>query len=115
MLIPVVEIDMLIEFDTITTKFVRVLKQMSPFGPENPKPVFEARNVYVSNSLSCFRDRHIRFLAKQPNNENAFQVLGFDMAEHYDRLPQAIGSGSPSQSKKIRLMDIPVLNCGSKT
>lgn len=86
MLTPVVEIDMLIEFDTITTKFLRVLKQMSPFGPENPKPVFEAHNVYVSNSLSCFRDKHIRFLAKQPNNENAFQVLGFDMAEHYDRL-----------------------------
>lgn len=86
MLTPVVEIDMPIEFDTITTKFLKVLNQMSPFGPENPKPLFEARNVYVSNSLSCFRDRHIRFSAKQLNNKNTFQVLGFDMAEHYDRL-----------------------------
>ncbi len=86
MLTPVIEIDMPIDFDTITTKFLNVLKQMSPFGPENPRPLFEARNVYVFNSLSSFKDRHIRFLAKQSNNENVFQVIGFDMAEHYERL-----------------------------
>jgi single-stranded-DNA-specific exonuclease len=86
MLTPVVEIDMLIDFNSITTKFLNILKQMSPFGPENSKPLFEARNVFVFNSLSCFKDRHVRFLAKQANNENVFQVIGFDMAEHYDRL-----------------------------
>ena len=59
---------------------------MSPFGPENPKPLFVARDVYVFNSLSSFKDRHVRFLAKQSNNENVFQVIGFDMAEHYEQL-----------------------------
>jgi single-stranded-DNA-specific exonuclease len=86
MLTPVVEIDMPIHFDAVTTKFLNVLKQMAPFGPENPRPMFEARNVFVFNSLSSFKDKHVRFLAKQANNENVFQVVGFDMAEHYGRL-----------------------------
>jgi single-stranded-DNA-specific exonuclease len=83
---PVVEIDIPISFDTITDKFNSVLKQMAPFGPENQKPVFEASNVYVRNSLSSFKDRHIRFLAGQENNESSFNAVGFDMIEFYQRM-----------------------------
>jgi single-stranded-DNA-specific exonuclease len=86
MLTPVIDIDLTIQFDGITSKFVNILKQMAPFGPENPKPVFEAREVYVFNSLSRFKERHIRFLAGQKNNESIFQVVGFDLAEFYERL-----------------------------
>jgi single-stranded-DNA-specific exonuclease len=86
MLTPVVDIDLQIFFDAITPKFLNILKQMAPFGPENPRPVFEASDVYVFNSLSSFKDKHVRFLAKQNRNENIFQVVGFDMAEHYDKL-----------------------------
>src|SRR5882672_8763538 len=67
---PVVEIDIALPFDAITAKFIRVLKQMAPFGPENPRPIFEARNLYVANSLSSFKDRHVRFLVGQQGNEN---------------------------------------------
>jgi single-stranded-DNA-specific exonuclease len=86
MLTPSVEIDLPITFDTITPKFINVLKQMAPFGPENQKPVFEATDVYVLNSLSSFKDRHIRFLAAQHGSENIFQAVAFDLAEHYERL-----------------------------
>jgi single-stranded-DNA-specific exonuclease len=86
MLTPVVEIDIPIQFDAITPKFLKILRQMAPFGPENPRPIFEASGVYVFNSLSSFKDKHLRFLAKQSRNENVFQVVGFDMAEHYDKL-----------------------------
>jgi single-stranded-DNA-specific exonuclease len=86
MLTPVIELDIPIHFDAITPKFLNILKQMAPFGPENPRPLFEASNVYVFNSLSSFKDRHVRFLAAQHKNENVFQVVGFDMAEQYERL-----------------------------
>src|SRR5690606_1913738 len=86
MLIPVIEIDVPILFDRITPKFLNVLKQMAPFGPENQKPVFEASRVYVVNALTSFKERHIRFLAGQEGNENVFQAVGFDLAEHYERL-----------------------------
>jgi single-stranded-DNA-specific exonuclease len=83
---PVVEIDSVLPLDAITYKFSNVLKQMAPFGPENQKPVFEARNVFVRNELSSFKDRHIRFLAGQENSEAALMAVGFDMADWYDKL-----------------------------
>jgi single-stranded-DNA-specific exonuclease len=86
MLTPSVEIDIPISFDTITQKFINVLKQLAPFGPENPKPIFETRNVYVINSLSNFKDRHIKFLAAEEGSQNVFQAVGFDLAEYYERL-----------------------------
>ena len=86
MLTPSIEIDTPISFDAITPKFINVLKQMAPFGPENQKPVFEAQHVYASNSLSNFKDRHVKFTASQEGNGSAFQVVGFDLGEHYEQL-----------------------------
>jgi single-stranded-DNA-specific exonuclease len=86
MLTPVLEMDMPLHFDLITSKFLTILKQMAPFGPENPRPLFEASGVHVFNSLSSFKDKHVRFLAGQQNNENVFQAVGFDMNDHYDQL-----------------------------
>ncbi|MFZ6012858.1 MAG: single-stranded-DNA-specific exonuclease RecJ [Bacteroidota bacterium] len=86
MLIPVVDIDLPITLDTITPKFLNILKQIAPFGPENQRPVFEARELYVFNSLSSFKDRHIKFLVGQRGSENVFQAVGFDLAEHYSRI-----------------------------
>jgi single-stranded-DNA-specific exonuclease len=83
---PVVEVDLVIPLTAINGKFNNILKQMAPFGPENQKPVFEARNLYVVNSLSNFKDRHIKFLVGQEGNEVVFQTVGFDLAEHYSRL-----------------------------
>ncbi len=86
MLTPIIEIDLTVQFDALTSKFYSVLKQMAPFGPDNAKPVFEAKDVYVANSLSGFKDKHIRFLAGQTGNETKFNVVGFDLIEHYEQL-----------------------------
>ena len=83
---PMIEIDVPIQLDMINPKFNSVLKQMAPFGPENPKPVFEAKNIYVSNSLNSFKDKHLRFLAGQEGNKCVFNAVGFDMIAHYDRI-----------------------------
>jgi single-stranded-DNA-specific exonuclease len=84
--VPVVDIDSVIQFDAMTWKFIKVLKQMAPFGPDNQKPMFEARNVFVRNSLTLFKDRHLRFLAGQQGNDAVFQAIGFDLIEYYDRV-----------------------------
>jgi single-stranded-DNA-specific exonuclease len=88
MLTPVFEIDMQIDFDAITTKFFNVLKQMAPFGPENLRPVFEAKNVFISNSLNVFKDKHLRFIAAQKNNKRTFSAVGFDLAKYYNQLAE---------------------------
>ena len=59
---------------------------MAPFGPENQKPVFEARNVFVENNLANFKERHLRFSAGQEGNKSIFNVVGFDMIQYYDQL-----------------------------
>jgi single-stranded-DNA-specific exonuclease len=59
---------------------------MAPFGPENQKPVFQSGEVFVMNSLSSFKDRHIRFLGGQKGNDAVVNIVGFDMIEHYDRI-----------------------------
>jgi single-stranded-DNA-specific exonuclease len=84
MLTPLIEIDCTLPLDAVNSKFVNVLKQMGPFGPGNPRPVFEARNLYVFNSLSSFKDRHIKFLVAQEGGDRVFQAVGFDMAEFYE-------------------------------
>ena len=84
MLTPVIEIDYTMNLDAVNAKFLNVLKQMGPFGPENPRPVFAANNLYVFNSLSSFKDRHIKFLVRQEGGDNVFQAVGFDMAEYYE-------------------------------
>jgi single-stranded-DNA-specific exonuclease len=86
MLTPSIEIDTPIVLDAITPKFITILKQMAPFGPQNQKPVFVARNLNVCNSLSNFKERHLRFLVIQTGGERVFQVIAFDLAEHYQRL-----------------------------
>ncbi|HYG02584.1 MAG TPA: single-stranded-DNA-specific exonuclease RecJ [Chryseosolibacter sp.] len=89
MLTPVVDIDIPIMLDGITQKFVNLLKQMSPFGPGNLKPVFEVKSAYVVNALTSFKDRHLKFLVGQDGCESVFQAVGFDMAGFYDRLRKA--------------------------
>lgn len=83
---PVIDIDAEIQLDTITPKFLNILKQMAPFGPENLNPVFEAHHLHIAHSLSAFKDRHIRFFVKQENTSNVLAVVGFDMAKHYESL-----------------------------
>lgn len=89
MLTPIIDIDVCVQFDVLTPRFYSVLKQMAPFGPENLKPVFEAKDVRVLNSLSNFKDKHIRFLAGQDGNETMFNAVGFDLIEYYDQLKNA--------------------------
>lgn len=86
MLVPVLDIDTEVHFDAITPKFVNILKQMAPFGPENAAPVFVAHDVRVVNSLSRFKEKHIRFLAGQKNARAVCQVVGFNLAEFYEKL-----------------------------
>lgn len=83
---PVITIDTEIALDAITPKFMSILKQMAPFGPESLNPVFEANNLLIAHSLSSFKERHVRFFVKQENGSTVLPVVGFDMVKYYDQL-----------------------------
>lgn len=87
---PVIAIDGELPIDSINTKFLNILKQMAPFGPESLNPVFESHNLVIAHSLSSFKERHIRFFVKQQNGNTVLPVVGFDMAKYYEQLTKGV-------------------------
>jgi len=85
-LTPAITIDVGLDFDAITSKFFNVLRQMSPFGPENPNPTFVSSHVYVKNGLNLIKDKHLKFTAAQKDNKSIFTAIGFDMPMHYEEI-----------------------------
>ncbi len=88
-LIPELVIDAPIQFNEITPGFYKILSQMEPFGPENMRPVFIARNVRDTGFSKIVKELHLKFVVKQ--NNITFNGIGFNMAHLYPILQ----SGQP--------------------
>jgi len=83
---PVINVDGQLPLNSINEKFIKILKQMAPFGPEHLNPLFEADKLSIAHSLSSFKERHIRFSVKQEGSSATLPVVGFDLASYYDQL-----------------------------
>ena len=80
-LIAEVIIDAEIKFSDIQWGFYNIIRQMEPFGPENLRPVFIARNVSDIGFSKIVKEDHIRFVLHQDNV--TFTGIGFGMAEKF--------------------------------
>jgi single-stranded-DNA-specific exonuclease RecJ len=85
---PLIDIDATIEFKDITPKFFRVLKQFSPFGPENMKPVFCTKHVfdYGTSRLVGKEQEHLKMELVDSSSENVMNGIAFRMWEFNDYL-----------------------------
>src|SRR5579871_309340 len=83
-LIPEIIIDAEIRFNDINASFYNILCQMEPFGPENMRPVFIAKNVMDSGFSKIVKEQHIRFSLKQDNLP--ITGIGFNMADKFPLL-----------------------------
>lgn len=70
MLIPEILIDAEINLSELSPKFFHYLNKFAPFGFENYKPIFIARNVYSKNGVKTYGQSSFRFRAIQPFNQN---------------------------------------------
>lgn len=94
MLTPEIEIDCVIDFRDIfeeqrggIPKFYRVLKQLSPFGPENMRPVFVTKNVRDTGYSRILKDEHLKLSVRQEEHPDiVMNGIAFGMAEWYDVL-----------------------------
>jgi single-stranded-DNA-specific exonuclease len=96
--IPQLEIDLEVDFDTIKTKldtavnrlprFVEVLQKMEPFGPDNMRPVFITKNVYIS-SFNILKDVHLKFEFQQAGKSIRFEGIAFNFIEKFQELANA--------------------------
>jgi single-stranded-DNA-specific exonuclease len=80
-LVPELLIDAPISFSEINPTFYSILTQMEPFGPENMRPVFVAKNVSDTGFSKIVKDLHIRFVVRQQNI--TFSGIGFNLAEKF--------------------------------
>ncbi len=82
---PYLEIDTEISLDDITGKFLRILKQMAPFGPGNMRPVFLARNLRAGKYVSIVGQNHLKFnIPKNKDNQTqSIPAIAFGFGEYY--------------------------------
>ena len=83
-LVPEIIIDSEIEFSEINWTFYNILKQMEPFGPDNLRPVFIAKNVMNTGYSKIVKEKHIRFSVKQ--NNVVFTGIGFNLSDKFSIL-----------------------------
>ncbi|GAA4308734.1 single-stranded-DNA-specific exonuclease RecJ [Nibribacter koreensis] len=88
-LVPMVEIDLPLEFHQIKPNFFRVLKQMEPFGPGNMSPVFMSTCVYDTGSVRVVGDTHLKLRLTQ-DGDISFDAIAFGMAEFYPLIQKGI-------------------------
>jgi single-stranded-DNA-specific exonuclease len=79
-LIPEIQIDTGLNFDDITPKFYRILKQMAPFGPMNMNPVFCSEQV-IAKKVTVLKDKHLKLTVAQHHGHQHFDAIGFGMSE----------------------------------
>jgi single-stranded-DNA-specific exonuclease len=80
-LIPEIIINTEIEFSEINSRFYSIIQQMEPFGPENMRPVFIAKNVKDAGFSKVVKDLHLRVVLKQ--QDIIMSGIGFNLAEKY--------------------------------
>jgi single-stranded-DNA-specific exonuclease len=90
-LIPVVEIDTELQLAEIDDKFVRVLNQFQPFGPENNVPVFLTENVSdngMGKRVGTEGD-HLRLnLVQEENPFKVFTAIAFQKGKMFEKICQ---------------------------
>ncbi len=85
-LFPEIVIDTKIKFSEITPKFLRILDQFAPFGPQNMRPVFLSEGVEVVNTPRLVGNKHLVVCFKQDGHDKVFDTIGFNMVEYLDLL-----------------------------
>jgi len=80
---PEIKIDADINFESITPKFYRILKQFAPFGPQNMAPVFMTDAVLDTGYGKCVGEdqTHLRVTLAQ-NSGPKMVGIGFGLGEH---------------------------------
>jgi single-stranded-DNA-specific exonuclease len=84
LLTPSIFIDSEVQLSDLTPKFIRVLSQFAPFGPENMRPVFAVRGVEVVGQPRIVGKDHLRF--KVRSNTHVVDAIGFNLGYLLDRV-----------------------------
>ena len=76
---PNLDIHAVINFKDITPKFFNDLKRMRPYGPDNPKPMFCTKNVFVYGTSKVVgrQQEHIKLELVDSKSNNVMNGIAF--------------------------------------
>jgi single-stranded-DNA-specific exonuclease len=79
---PEILVDAVVTLSQMTPKFMRILKQMAPFGPDNPAPIFKACGVFdCGYAAPVGKDKtHLKGAMSQ-NGEEKIPFIAFKLAD----------------------------------
>ncbi|UEG48581.1 single-stranded-DNA-specific exonuclease RecJ [Ferruginibacter lapsinanis] len=86
LLIPEIIIDAETSFEEINAPLYNIICQMEPFGPDNMRPVFLAKNVTDTGYSKIVKELHVRFVVK--NHNKTLTGIGFNMADKFHIVEQ---------------------------
>jgi single-stranded-DNA-specific exonuclease len=87
MLVPEIEIDERLDFDMITEKFYRILKQFAPFGPGNMAPVFRSDFVVDTGNSRVVGKNHLKLeLMQQTSRSREFSGIAFQKGYMFEQI-----------------------------
>ena len=93
-LVPVVEIDTEIALSDINDKFVRLLNQFRPFGPENMAPLFLTENVSDNGECRCVgvNSEHLKLsLVQEQDPYKVFPAIAFQQGSRFSKISRGHG------------------------
>ncbi len=88
-LAPPIHCDAELPFDRLTPALHRAVRQMEPFGMENPEPAFVAYGVLLEAEPRPIKERHCKLRLRQ--GDARFAALGWGWAERAAALGLAAG------------------------
>ena len=84
---PEVDIDCELRLGDVTPKFLRILKQFAPFGPDNNVPVFVSRELVDTGGARIVGTNHLKFNAISTTERSApYPAIAFQMGECLGRM-----------------------------
>jgi single-stranded-DNA-specific exonuclease len=87
---PEIRIDAEIDLKDITPKFISVLNEFAPYGPDNPRPLFALRGAQLHGFPRIVGNNHLKLKVK--SNGKIFDAIGFNMGDFLPLLPRDGGT-----------------------
>lgn len=86
-LTPLIEVDLEVSLSDLNLSLYKLIGQMEPFGPENLRPVFWARQLKNTGYSKIVKEEHIRFSVTDGNT--TFSGIGFGLAKKFHLVQQS--------------------------